>query len=266
MVDVYPEDGWLKGYFYAHIDDIKNNKKSTEAYRDMGAIRHRDYILHLLNIKKDEKILDVGCSMGALMVYCGLLGAEVYGIDISPESIDKANQYLNKYGLKGKAVVGDARRMDFPDNYFDKVISSDFLEHLNLEDNIQVLKEIKRVLKPDGIAVIKTPNLTYLRFSRFYKMIKMVMQLKNPFDAIIPHTIGENHQHIGLLTKSKMIKIIKAAGFLNFKFYYDINSKIERFNFALAELFIETPFLRDIFNEDSIVFIHKPIILSFFKN
>lgn len=267
IVDPYPEEGWLKGYFHVEENDIKNGKgASTEGYQDMGYIKHKDYVLHLLNVKRGEKILDVGCSDGAMMIYAGLLGGEVYGVDIFHEGIDKANEYLNKYALKGKAVICDARRISFPDNYFDKVISSDFFEHMNNEDNIQALREIKRVLKPGGSIVIKTPNFRYLQFSRFYKMIKRAICFKNPFDIVIAHTTGEKPQHIGLLTKGKLVKIIKSVGFLNFRFYYDINYKIEKSNYFLGDFFSEMPFLRDVFSEDLIVVIYKPIIVSFFPN
>lgn len=265
IVDNYPEDGWLKGYFYVVDEDInKAQTRSNKAYRDLGAIKHKDFCLHLLDVKKDEKIFDVGCEAGAMMVYTGLLGAEVNGVDISPESVEKANKYLAKFSIKGKAVVGDARKLNFPDDYFDKVICSDFLEHLNVEDNIQVLKEIKRVVKPGGLIVIKTPNLTYLKWARVFKMFRRLLQFKNPFSVVIPHTTGDAHQHIGLLNKSGMVKIIKSAGFLNFKFYYCINSKIERVNYSLGEFLAWNPFLRSIVNEELIVVLRTPIILSYF--
>jgi len=263
--DAYPEDGWLKGYFYTRKDDLKNmEKKSSKAYRDLGFIRHKDYVLNLVNPKEGERILDIGCADGAMMVYCGLLGSEVYGIDICPEFIEKANKYLSKYIIKGKAVLGDAKNINFPENYFDKIVSSDFFEHLSQEDNILVLKEIKRVLRPGGIAIVKTPNLTYLHFSKFFKQIKRIIRLENPFDVIIAHTRRNSCEHIGLITKNKLVKIIQSAGFMNFKFYYDINSKIEKLSYSLGELFSESPFLRDIFTEDLIVVIHKPIVLTFF--
>jgi ubiquinone/menaquinone biosynthesis C-methylase UbiE len=207
IVDNYPEDGWLKGYFYALDEDIRNHEtKQTMAYRDLGAIKHKDYVLHLLDLKKEEKILDVGCEVGAMMVYAGLMGAEVYGLDICPESVEKANKYLSKYSLKGKAVVGDARKINFPDNYFDKAISSDFLEHMSAKDNIQVLREMRRVVKPGGVIVIKTPNLIYLKFSRAYKMLIRLLRLKNPFSVVIPHTTGDNHQHRGMAYASAFFK------------------------------------------------------------
>ena len=43
IVDTYPKNGWLGGYFYVNEDDIKGTKKqSTKAYRDLGYIRHKD--------------------------------------------------------------------------------------------------------------------------------------------------------------------------------------------------------------------------------
>ncbi len=265
VVDAYPEDGWLKGYFYARENDIKGVKdEATKAYRDIAYIRHKDYVLHLLDIKKGERVLDIGCADGAMMIYCGLLGAEIYGIDLSSDFVEKANRSLGKFGIRGTAVLGDAKRIDFPENYFDKVVSSDFFEHLNSPDNISVLKEIKRVLKPGGVIIVKTPNLTYLRCSKFFKQMKRILQFKNPFDVIISHTVGNNPQHIGLVRRNEMARLIKSAGFSNFRFHFDINSKVERFSYSVGEFLAEAPILRDIFTEDIIAVIYKPIILSFF--
>jgi 2-polyprenyl-3-methyl-5-hydroxy-6-metoxy-1,4-benzoquinol methylase len=265
VVKGYPEDGWLKGYFYAKEEDLKGAADDLSgSYQDLGFIKHKDCILNLLDIGRGEKVLDVGCAHGAMMVYCGLLGAEIYGIDISPDLIKMANQYLNKFKIKGEAILSDAKKTTFPENFFDKVVSADFFEHLNSEENVVVLNEIKRVLKPGGIIVIKTPNLTYLRCAKFYKQMKRALTFKNPLDVIIPHTVGSNRQHVGLTTRSRMVNIIKAAGFSNFSFYYGINSKIERCNYMLGEVLSESLFLRDFVTEEIIVKIYKPIIASLF--
>lgn len=63
------------------------------------------------------------------MVYCGLLGAEVHGQDLSASAVEKANSYIKSFGIKGKAIVGNAKILGFPDNYFDKAVSGDFFEH-----------------------------------------------------------------------------------------------------------------------------------------
>ncbi|NQT04165.1 MAG: class I SAM-dependent methyltransferase [Planctomycetes bacterium] len=261
----YPEDGWLKGYFYVADDDLKSGRAKTNlAYRDLGFIRHKDYMLHLLNIKRDEQVLDVGCADGAMMVYCGLLGARVWGVDIALEAVQQANQYLDKFKIEGEAIQADARELKFSENHFDKVISADFFEHLSYKDKVSVLQEIKRVLKPGGRAVIKTPNLRYLRLAKLFKQIGRVLKLKNPLDVVIAHTTGKDLQHIGLTTKTELSNAIKAAGFMNFKFHYELNSKIEKVPQSMAELCVSLPLLKDIFSEVLVVEIHKPIILSFF--
>jgi hypothetical protein len=73
VINKYPEDGWLKGYFYvAEEDHLDGNDYRGEAYQDLSYIRHKDYILQLLDINDGERILDIGCADGAMMVYCGL--------------------------------------------------------------------------------------------------------------------------------------------------------------------------------------------------
>ncbi len=265
VVEEYPRDGWLKGYFYAdeiHLKDIKPELR--QAYRDLGYLRHKDYLLHLLDVRPGEKIIDIGCGDGAMMVYCGLLGAKVYGVDNCPESVERANVYLKRFGLSGEAVTADARNTAFADDRFDKAVSCDFFEHLNYDDKVAVLKEAKRILKPGRKFVSKTPNLTYLRFSKLFKQFVRLLKLKNPLDVIIAHTEGRFREHIGLSTKTEMRRAFKAAGFMNFKFYHDVNSKIEKLPGFFGELTCETPILRDIFTEDLNIVAYKPAISSFF--
>lgn len=265
VVGKYPRHGWLKGYFYVSDEDILGEgKRGEEAYRDLSAIRHKDMVLHLLDIKPGEKVLDVGCEAGAMMTYCGLLGGEVSGIDLCPESVAQANSYMREFGIRGRAVVADAKKLPFPDNYFDKAVSSDFFEHLSRQDNIESLKEIKRVLKPSGKLVVKTPNLTYLRAAKLLKQIICVARLENPLKVIIPHTKGESRQHIGLSSRRALRETIKAAGFINFKSHFSLNSKLERSSFGFAECLAGIPILKDIVTEELIIETHKPVILSFF--
>ncbi|MDD5512133.1 MAG: class I SAM-dependent methyltransferase [Candidatus Omnitrophica bacterium] len=265
VVERYPERGWLKGYFYVSNEDILGqDQKNTQAYRDLSALRHKDLVLHLLDIEKGDKLIDVGCEVGAIMVYCGLLGAEVSGIDLCVESVEQANKYMKEFSINGKAIAGDARNLPFPDNYFDKAVSSDFFEHLNYDDKIISLKELMRVIKPSGKLLIKTPNLTYLRTARLIKQLNRTLKLKNPFKVIIPHTHGEAHQHIGLSSRKKLIAAIKAAGFINFRCHFSLNSKVERVDFGLAELLSEIPLIRDLVTEELIIEVYKPVIISLF--
>jgi hypothetical protein len=72
----------------------------------------------------------------------------------------------------------------------------------------EVELESYRVLKPGGIMVIKTPNLSYLRFVIFIKSIKLFMQLKSPF-VYIRHTRNNpDNEHFGLTTNSELLEIL----------------------------------------------------------
>jgi SAM-dependent methyltransferase len=184
---------------------------------------------------------------------------------MAEKSVVKANAYLNRFNIKGKAIVGDVKRLKFPDNYFDKVVSSDFYEHLNFEDNVAVLKEVLRVLKPYGLLAIKTPNITYLKLSLWFKRMMALIKFRNPFRIVIPHTVsikGESPEHVGLSSRVKIMKALNLAGFNNYKFYYSRNSKIDRISPFISEvLSCEIPLLRDALSEDVIVVARKSVIL-----
>lgn len=96
------------------------------------------------NQYKGKAILEIGCGK--------IPRAPIEGthfLDISPEAVDA----LNKKG--GKGVVGNIERMPFDDKQFDLVLAFEILEHI--QNDTQALKEIYRVLKDNGLAVIATP-------------------------------------------------------------------------------------------------------------
>lgn len=263
----YPEDGWLKGYFYCNEVDIHGGNRSTStSWKNLDYLRLKDKLIHLLNPRASEKILDAGCADGAMMVYCGLQGAAVYGQDIDPKQVAEANRYLRKFGIQGEARCGDARQLQFPDNYFDGAISGDFMEHVDGATKVAILKEIRRCLKPGAPLVIKTPNLNYFRLSLFYKRCQAIVRLRNPTNYRIPHTPGtDDPQHIGLTTGWKLVRSLLAAGFLNYERHY---APLRRFgNHAIIEwLSIDVWGVRDWLCEDLFIRTWKPIVLSHFPD
>lgn len=101
-----------------------------------------------------KKVLDAGCGDGEIgRLLLSQRKVEVYGVDISRKGVELAN----KKGLHAK--VGDISvKIPFKNNSFDLVLSSESIEHVLNPDTF--LKEIYRVLKPGGIILITTPNLS----------------------------------------------------------------------------------------------------------
>lgn len=117
-----------------------------------------------LNELKPGKVLDVGCGDGKFLNLMRRLNWEVYGLDFDPKAIESAK---SKYGLD--LHTGDLQSANFPDNNFDAVTLSHVIEHV--PDPIELLKEVRRVLKPGGRLSVTTPNahsFGHQQFQRYW--------------------------------------------------------------------------------------------------
>lgn len=92
-----------------------------------------------------ERVLDLGCGVGSTASYLsGDRGAKVVGLDASSDFIAEAG--TRDQGVDW--VLGRAQELPFPDGHFDAVFSECFLS--TLDDPGEVLREIRRVLRPGG--------------------------------------------------------------------------------------------------------------------
>lgn len=102
------------------------------------------------------RVLDVGCGTGFLAERLARRGFWGVGVDLSPDSVDIANERLREIGLDGalRAEVGSA--YDPPGGTFDLITLTDVLEHL--EDPRACLAALRGRLAPGGLLVVSTPN------------------------------------------------------------------------------------------------------------
>ena len=109
-------------------------------------------------IPKGAKLLDVGCGAGYAMKKASEeLGCDCYGIDPDPGGHGVGRYSANSTsGLR--ITKGESEKLPFEDSSFDVVYCSHVLEHV--KDEIQSLKEMKRVLKSGGTLVIGMPTAT----------------------------------------------------------------------------------------------------------
>lgn len=99
-------------------------------------------------------VLDVGCGARRGPVILAQSAREVVGSDVSAEAIAYCVQYWPS--PKVRYVVSDALSLSFSDAAFDVVSSFEVIEHLVEQE--QFLREIRRVLKKDGVCLMSTPN------------------------------------------------------------------------------------------------------------
>lgn len=100
------------------------------------------------------KVLDVGCGDGRFLFRMHQAGWSAAGLDFDLNAIDAAQSKYGKYGFELKNC--DLFSARFPDNTFDAVTMNHVIEHV--PEPVELLAEVKRILKPGGRLVSITPN------------------------------------------------------------------------------------------------------------
>lgn len=106
----------------------------------------------IAKFKKSGKLLDIGCGPGFFLDEAKRRGWEVQGADLSRWSREYAKEHFNIEVHQGPLTA--AR---IPHRAFDVIVMNDVIEHI--EDPKAVLKEIRRILKNDGVIYISTPDI-----------------------------------------------------------------------------------------------------------
>jgi arsenite methyltransferase len=125
----------------------------------------RDRLLDSLEFKGDEKVLDVGCGRGLMLIGAAkrLKSGKATGIDIwntqdlSGNSADATRQNAKIEGVSERVRIenGDARKLVYPDNQYDVVVSTLAIHNIpEKADRDTAIREMWRVLKPGGKLLI----------------------------------------------------------------------------------------------------------------
>jgi len=125
--------------------------------------------------------LDIGGGKGYVGSLLEELGCNTIGLDIKPSFV----KHMVKLGLP--AVLADARKLPLRSSVFDQVTCFEMIEHVEKPE--EVLKEIKRVLKDNGLAVLTTP-------------------IMNPVNSVIDFARGER-THISVIRLSDLLRIMQ---------------------------------------------------------
>src|SRR5437660_5778785 len=110
------------------------------------------------------RVLEIGCGVGTDGLQFARAGATYTGVDLTEAAVDLARRNFESAGMPGEFRVSDAEKLDFTDESFDIVYSHGVLHHT--PDIEAAIHEIRRVLKPDGQAML----MLYHRGSYNYRV------------------------------------------------------------------------------------------------
>lgn len=143
-------------------------EQETDFLLRSGQLRPRPRVaraMELLTIKPGMRVLDIACGRGEVPALVAEAGGYVIGLDYSPAVLEIARKVRDgrRIGLAPDAgielIQGDATRLPFSDASFDRITMLDIIEHLLPHQLEAMFREVRRLLTPDGYAVIHTlPN------------------------------------------------------------------------------------------------------------
>jgi len=116
----------------------------------------KNYLLPSSNMK----FIDLGCCLKLMLKGYDKWESEYYGIDISSKTIELLNEFVKRNDLKiGSLYCGSIDKIPFENNFFDIGECIGIFEYFGKEYLINVIKEIHRVMKPDGKFILDIPNI-----------------------------------------------------------------------------------------------------------
>lgn len=130
--------------------------------------------------------LDVGCSAGFIVEAARNAGYDAWGVDVEPWGVAYARETLGLENVR----TGMLEEQGFTDGYFNVISAYEVIEHV--PDLNRFLSELKRLLAPDGVIVIHTPDIRHWRTPKKLET----------WEAIIP---SEHLYYFSQLTLSRLV-------------------------------------------------------------
>ncbi len=173
---------------------------------------------------KGKTALDYGCGHGMAAVALARAGAAVTAFDLSPGYVNEARRRAGANGVSVECVAADGAELPFADASFDAVWGNAILHHLDLT---KAGRELKRVLKPGGVAVFCEPWggnpllgfarrwLPYPAKDRTPDEQPLVRRDLRPLRAIFPRVEVRGFQLLGMVRRvwpsPRLLKVLDAA-------------------------------------------------------
>jgi ubiquinone/menaquinone biosynthesis C-methylase UbiE len=137
------------------VDTLKASHHATWAAGDYAAIAELideippAHLLHVAGVGPGQTVLDVATGTGNVALRAAEAGAEVVGLDLTPELFDVARRRAEALGLEVEWIEGDAEALPYGDGAFDRVLSVFGVQFAPRHE--VAATELVRVCKPGGV-------------------------------------------------------------------------------------------------------------------
>lgn len=156
---------------------------------------------------RSQRVLEIGCGLGTDTLQFLRAGAEVTALDLSPRSVWLAHERARQNGHRGLFLNADAETLPFADASFDLVYSWGVLHHT--PDTQRAVDEVRRVLRPGGIALIMLYHRRSLRALQTYLVYGL---LRGRPSRSLGQLLAEHQESPGTkaYTRGEIIRMFRA--------------------------------------------------------
>jgi len=208
---IYRKDVYEKDYMLPYHWTMDSTSRQGIQY-----FGYLELVINMLSKTEVKKVLDVGCGDGILCAELVKKGFEVTGVDFSKNAINHSKRLVPKANF----ICADALKADALSefqNYFDALTLIEVIEHIPPSRHLQLMKNVYKLLKKNGILILSTPSIKYpLVNEQHYKHFSLseISQLLEDNGLFSIENIVGNHH-------SSFLKIEKIYRFIDNK-YYDL--------------------------------------------
>ena len=128
--------------YFAHEDESLDDAQT----------RKLDVVCRKLNLQPDERLLDVGCGWGSLVIHAAAhYGVRAVGVTISPAQAHLARERVREAGLADRVEIRLADYRETSDGPYDKIASVGMVEHVGTKQLPAYFAHLRELLKPGGV-------------------------------------------------------------------------------------------------------------------
>jgi len=208
-------------YFLESVDGYSDFEEFDGSFDSLFERYQKNIVL--LDLQPKHSYLEIGCGRGEICIFHSLTGGNAKGVDYSSAAIALAQRKALELGAKPLFDVSSFSEINGSDYSYDRILASEFIEHISQLEGEQFLRMAYATLKPGGKLLIYTmPNTLQRKYGypiiRMFARIRGISLPKRQEDTLSEHYLK---YHLNEQNYFQLKKSARFAGFNNFVVGYD---------------------------------------------
>lgn len=233
-------------YFLVAVDGFREFSSFDGSFEMLFPRYQRN--IELLKLEPSHDFLELGCGRGEICIYHSLRGGLATGVDFSGDAIFLAKEKAKSLHAKATFIEASFDEFDVETSEFDRILASEFIEHISANEGEIFFHKVYRLLKPGGKLLVFTfPNTLQRRYG--YPLQRLMGAIKGkPLPSQQDDTVGEHYclYHLNEQNYFTLRNAATDAGFRKISIGYDMGASKTALKRFVMNCIGKTP-LRHIF-------------------